>query len=74
MAVTGPGQHPDPTIGKVQELRLIDVFVLGPVMIYVGVRGRMPASLRGLAVIGGVATILYNWRNFRRLEEHRRPG
>ena len=60
-------QHPDPAIGKSQAIRLIDIFLLAPAMIYVGASGEMPKWLRKWAVIGGVLTIVYNAQNYLRL-------
>lgn len=51
---------------KSQLLRLIDVFVLGPFMIYAAMQKDPPALLRAGLAIAGVATILYNARNYSR--------
>lgn len=52
-------------ITKGQNVRLLDVFVIGPLMIYGGVtKSNLPKLLRfGLATIG-VGTIFYNGRNY----------
>ncbi len=62
-------QHPDPAVGKSQLFRLIDIFVLAPAMIYVGATGMIPPLLRAPAIVGGVATVAYNWVNYDRLRE-----
>lgn len=66
---------PDPEVGKSQLLRMIDVFLLGPGMIYVGITGKIPSWLRTVAVWGGIGTIAFNWANFKRLRESlRKPS
>ena len=50
-------------ISKTQNIRLIDVFWLGPVMI-LSSRYPIPPVLRYTLLIGGVATILYNANNY----------
>jgi hypothetical protein len=47
-----------------QQIRLLDVFFIGPVMIYAGGQGRHKDWLN-IALIGiGVATIIYNGNNY----------
>ena len=48
---------------KTQTIRLIDVFLLGPFMIWAGTQ--LKGDITKTAMIGaGVATILYNARNY----------
>lgn len=50
---------------KTQTIRLIDVFVLGPFMVWYAVRStRMPTVARAALAATGVATSLYNGRNY----------
>jgi len=51
-------------VQKSQEVRLLDVLVLGPLMIGVALMSRPPAVLRVLLGAVGVGTILYNLRNY----------
>lgn len=52
-------------IGKPQFVRLFDVFVLGPVMIYTGMkRSNLPAGLKFVMAVSGFITIWYNGRNY----------
>ena len=44
--------------GKTQFVRLLDVFVLGPLMIYVASRYRIRQPQRALLLVTGVATIV----------------
>lgn len=48
---------------KSQPVRLVDVFLLGPALIYIGLKQRKPAY-RDLLIIAGGATILYNGFNY----------
>jgi len=51
-------------VSKSQNIRLIDVFVIAPVLIYAGTFKTLPMWLR-ISLIGfGVATAVYNGKNF----------
>ena len=59
---------------KSQPVRLLDVFALGPLMMYSGYRlqqegSRLNASLGILMGIAGFGTILYNAKNYARIAE-----
>lgn len=49
---------------KTQTVRLIDVFVLGPFMIWAGMQLREPWARAAMIAAGG-ATMAYNWQNYR---------
>jgi len=50
---------------KSQDVRLLDVFVLGPFMLYAALKpARMTGLERAALAIAGVATVLYNWQNY----------
>ena len=50
---------------KSQEIRLVDVFLVGPFMIWFGIVAvAMPMWSRILMILFGVATICYNARNY----------
>lgn len=51
---------------KTQEIRLIDVFVIGPLLIYTGTayKDKLPKMLSLSLVVIGAATIIYNGRNY----------
>ncbi len=53
---------------KTQEIRLADVFVIGPLMVWGGMktRGKNP-RLGNMLALMGAATVLYNGRNYLRL-------
>ena len=57
---------------KSQNIRLLDVFAIGPLMIYGGLKLRKTGehSLAGSALaLFGLGTILYNGRNYIRYSE-----
>jgi hypothetical protein len=50
---------------KSQGVRLVDVLVLGPFMVWAGMQGRLrPDWANAALVVSGVATIFYNGRNY----------
>lgn len=51
---------------KPQEIRLIDVAVLGPFMMWFGARAQeLHPAARLAMVLAGFGTVAYNWRNFK---------
>lgn len=49
---------------NVQQVRLLDVFVVAPFLFYVGTRRELPQTLRlGLTVLAA-ATLFYNGKNY----------
>lgn len=53
-------------ITKGQTVRLIDVFALGPFMVWAGTRrGSLPPWARFGLASAGVLTIVYNWIRYR---------
>lgn len=49
---------------KSQSVRLLDVFVIGPVLIYAGTFKTLPKYLRIFLFVVGVLTIVYNGNNY----------
>lgn len=49
---------------NVQTVRLLDVFVVTPFLLYVGTRKELPKHLRTGVVALAVATFLYNGKNY----------
>jgi len=50
---------------KAQRVRLVDVFFLGPLMLWAVIQNRPLGDFtRTVLVVGGIATIFYNWRNY----------
>ncbi len=54
-------------VGKSQNVRLVDVFLLGPFMVWAGTQRALPSWARTLLVLSGVATVAYNFRNWQRI-------
>ena len=54
--------------GKSQAVRLLDVFVLGPGMIYASKFKGPPDWIRFALLVTGIATIIYNGRNYLRIK------
>lgn len=55
---------------KSQAVRLVDVLLIGPGLVYAATRTAPPAWLRVGLVVTGVATVLYNLHHY--LERERR--
>lgn len=51
-------------ISKTQVIRLIDVFFIGPLMIYAGSQNKLSPTLNNALILLGAATIAYNGRNY----------
>lgn len=56
-------------IAKTQNIRLIDILFLGPIMTYAGFKYPLPPLVKYTLLIGGIATILYNANNFVRQQK-----
>ena len=48
----------------IQNVRIVDVFVLGPLMIYTATQKSLPFALRMSLLFFGIITILYNADNY----------
>ncbi len=58
---------------KTQTIRLLDVFVIGPVMVWGGMKLQRRHPLGGGALaLFGVSTVLYNWANYATVESERK--
>ncbi len=49
---------------KSQNIRLIDVFVIAPVLFYIGVKQDMPKWMKISLITIGLATFYYNGKNY----------
>lgn len=56
--------EPPPDIGKPQAVRLADIAVFGPMMVYAGLGKKAPRWVRWGLVIVGVGTIIYNFHYY----------
>ena len=57
---------------KAQGIRLLDVFLIGPLMVVGGSRSSLTEPWRTLLVVSGVLTMLYNGANY--LTERKNDG
>lgn len=54
---------------KTQTIRLMDVFAIGPVMIYSGIKAKSLSDITKFFLIAfGSATIVFNYRNYKKIE------
>lgn len=52
-------------VQKTQDIRLMDVFAIGPLMIWAGLsKKKLPPLVKNLMVVIGIGTIIYNFNNF----------
>jgi hypothetical protein len=64
----GSPEHLD-TVAKAQYVRLIDIFVLGPVLLYTAaILPRERPLLRAFLAVAGVGTVYYNARNYMNIQ------
>lgn len=55
---------------KTQEIRLIDVFILGPLMIRSGWLNRDKDPITSyLMMFAGSATMAFNWKNYKEVKD-----
>jgi hypothetical protein len=65
--------RPLPSDVKAQGVRLWDVFLIGPLMIWGGARAAPKHPLPGLALLfAGMGTVVLNGVNFRRIERRKK--
>lgn len=59
---------------KTQDIRVIDVLFLGPVMIAAGLAtGPLASLVKTILIVGGIATIVYNWQNYLAIQNGKSP-
>jgi hypothetical protein len=58
---------------KTQLIRLVDVFALGPFMIYAAQRAQLTRTERNTLTIIGLLTIAYNLKNYLETREQESP-
>ncbi len=51
-------------VDKSQTVRLVDIGLLGPFMVWLGFQDRVPEWAGTLMVVSGLLTIAYNARNY----------
>jgi hypothetical protein len=58
------------TVAKAQYVRLIDIFVLGPALLYTAaILPRDRPLLRAFMVVAGAGTVYYNARNYMDIQQ-----
>jgi hypothetical protein len=65
---------PTATDVKAQSVRIADVLVFGPMMIYAGLGKATPQWVRTGMVLIGIGTIVYNLVNWMTIEKEKRAG
>jgi len=55
-------------MGKTQQIRLLDVFAVGPFMVWFGSAAKGPEWAKVAMIVLGALTITYNGANYLRLE------
>lgn len=53
---------------KSQEVRLWDVFFIGPFLLYLAWKGKLSDLDKMILTVLGGLTILYNWMNYQRTQ------
>tara|TARA_R100001594_G_C3986486_1_gene251372 strand:+ start:152 stop:355 length:204 start_codon:yes stop_codon:yes gene_type:complete len=56
---------------RYQAVRLIDVFVLAPAMVYASTYKQMPDYVRLILFVSGVATLVFNGLNYLEIEKNK---
>ena len=56
---------------RYQAVRLIDVFVLAPAMVYASTFTQMPDYVRLILYVSGVATLVFNGQNYLEIEKNK---
>jgi hypothetical protein len=51
-------------ISKSQNIRLVDVFIIAPILIYAGTIKPVPVWLKLSLIVIGIATAFYNGKNY----------
>ena len=59
------------TSKRYQSVRLIDVFVLAPSMIYASTFKQIPDYVRLILFISGVCTLVFNGKNYMDIEKNK---
>lgn len=49
---------------KSQSVRFLDVFFVGPLIIYAGAKGKHEDFIKALLIMTGILTITYNGKNY----------
>jgi hypothetical protein len=61
----------DEILHDYQYIRLMDVFVLAPVMVYASTFKGLPDWVRVVLLVSGVATLVFNGKNYLEIEKQK---
>jgi len=56
---------------RYQHIRLVDVFVLAPAMVYASTFKQIPDYVRVILFVSGVATLVFNGKNYMDIEKNK---
>ena len=54
---------------KAQIVRLFDVFIFSPVMIYAGYKKKLSPNLSTFFIVAGIGTAIFNGANYMKIEQ-----
>ncbi len=57
-------------VSKTQNVRLLDVFALGPFMVWAATRRTLPEWAQVTLFVSGVLTVAYNAENYRKAAQY----
>ena len=52
-------------MNKTEDIRLLDIFILGPFMVWLALQKTQPEWARPWALLSGIGTIIYNFETYR---------
>lgn len=56
---------------RYQHIRLVDVFILAPAMVYASTFKQIPDYVRIILFVSGVATLVFNGKNYMDIEKNK---
>ena len=59
------------TSEKYQSIRLFDVFLLAPSMVYASTFTQIPDYVRVILFVSGIATLVFNGKNYMDIEKNK---
>ena len=59
------------TSDRYQAVRLVDVFILAPSMVYASTFKQIPKSVRLVLLVSGVATLVFNGINYMDIQKNK---
>jgi len=56
---------------RYQHIRLVDVFILAPAMVYASTFKQIPDYVRIILFVSGIATLVFNGKNYMDIEKNK---